>query len=114
MNKFGIDIWLSTNAISNGFNIGQVFLGTKDHGKTIKNPQFPEKSLGVMFVEVVKTLFDLLVTYKSNWQDLNSLEVKNFGKITEITPKPVIADQNNLWQTFSVCTQNTNISLKKY
>lgn len=98
--KFGIDIWLSINAISNGFNIGQVFLGTKDHGKTIKNPQFPEKSLGVMFVEVVKTLFDLLISYKKTWQNKKLVKVKNFGKATDITPKPVETDPDNLWLTF--------------
>lgn len=100
VNKFGIDIWLSLNAISNRFKIGQVFLGTKDHGKTIKDPQFPEKSLGVMFVEVVKTLFDLLVANKSNWQSKNTLNVKTFGKVKKIIPTPVEANANNLWKTF--------------
>lgn len=100
VNKFGIDIWLSTNAISNKFKIGQVFLGTKDHGKTIKDSRFPEKSLGIMFTEVVKTLFDLLVVYKSNWQGKNTLNVKTFGKVTKMVPTPVEADANNLWQTF--------------
>jgi len=100
VSQFGIDIWLSINAICNKFKLGQIFLGTKDHGNTIKNFKFPEKSLGNMFVEVIKTLFDQLVVYKHIWQKQNNFKVKTFGKIIKIDPMSVPANSNNLWLTF--------------
>ena len=53
--KFGIDIWLTTTAITGGFKICQTRLGAKIHGK-----KDPAADLGPMFREVVGTIFALL------------------------------------------------------
>ena len=97
---FGIDIWLATGAILNGFKIGQVYLGIKDHAKTIKDPEYPEKSLGIMFTEVVKTLFDVLGCYENKLKNQEFVDVMTFGEPLNLVPKPVQADFNNLWYTF--------------
>ena len=53
--KFGIDIWLTTTAITGGFKICQTRLGAKIHGE-----KDPAADLGPMFREVVGTIFLLL------------------------------------------------------
>ena len=58
--QYGVDIFMSINAISGDFNICQAGLGTKIH-----NASFPK--LGAMFEEVVYTLFTTLLRYRSRW-----------------------------------------------
>lgn len=53
--KFGVDIWLTTMAITGGFRICQARLGAKIHGE-----KDPAADLGPMFREVVGTIFILL------------------------------------------------------
>jgi glycosyltransferase involved in cell wall biosynthesis len=53
--KFGVDIWLTTTAITGGFRICQAKLGAKIHGE-----KDPAADLGPMFREVVGTIFTLL------------------------------------------------------
>ena len=53
--KFGVDIWLTTTAITGGFRICQARLGAKIHGE-----KDPAADLGPMFREVVGTIFTLL------------------------------------------------------
>lgn len=53
--KFGIDIWLTTTAITAGFKICQSRLGAKIHGE-----KDPAADLSGMFREVVGTIFTLL------------------------------------------------------
>ncbi len=52
--QYGIDIFLTLNAIVGGFKISQVELGAKIH-----KPSAPK--LGPMFVQVVNTLFDTII-----------------------------------------------------
>ncbi len=49
--RFGIDIWMTTCAINEGFNVVQTYLGTKIHGA-----KDPASDLGPMFRQVGKHL----------------------------------------------------------
>lgn len=60
---FGIDIWMTTVALAEGFKVCQSILGAKIHG-----PKDPGKSLGPMFTQVVGSLFDLMGVYFSYWR----------------------------------------------
>jgi len=60
--KFGIDIFMTTTAICNGYRIGESPLGAKSH-----NPKDPI-SLTPMFREVVGTMFDLAEKYEKRWK----------------------------------------------
>jgi len=77
--KYGIDIWMTTTAINEGYKICQAQLGTKIHD--IKDPAL---TLGPMFIQVVGTLFSLIGTYHDNWKDIKGSEsVLKYGKAKE-------------------------------
>ena len=84
---FGIDIWMTTTAINEGFKICQAHLGAKIH-----DPKDPAASLGPMFVQVVGTLFSMMTPYEDNWKSTTGVETAPiFGqpKDEEAEPVPV-------------------------
>ena len=74
---YGIDIFMTINAITGGFKMCQVGLGQKIH-----KPSAPK--LGPMFTQVVDTLFDLLLSNRDKW------EVQR-----ETTPLPIYGKNKN-------------------
>jgi glycosyltransferase involved in cell wall biosynthesis len=71
--EYGIDIFMTTNAICGDFKICKVGLGAKIH-----KPSAPK--LGPMFVQVVDTLFTVVLNNIDKWKDRNSIEeLKLFG-----------------------------------
>jgi glycosyltransferase involved in cell wall biosynthesis len=61
--RFGIDIWMTTTAIADGFKVCQSFLGAKIH-----DPKDPGADLAAMLVQVVSSVFDLMETYQERWK----------------------------------------------
>jgi glycosyltransferase involved in cell wall biosynthesis len=73
--RFGIDIWMTTVAICEGFRVCQTFLGAKIH-----DPKDPGTDLGAMLAQVVGSLFDLMETYHFRWKAIVGSEpVPLFG-----------------------------------
>ncbi|MDA2933620.1 glycosyltransferase [Acidobacteria bacterium AH-259-D05] len=64
--QYGIDIFMTIEALMGEFRVAQVVLGTKVH-----NPSAPK--LGKMFTQVVDTLFSRLLVFKDEWS-LSTLE----------------------------------------
>ena len=60
--RFGIDIWMTTTAIADGFRVCQSFLGAKIH-----DAKDPGADLAGMLVQVVSSVFDLMETYGDRW-----------------------------------------------
>ncbi len=60
---FGIDVWMTTLAINEGFDVRQVDLGAKLH-----SPKDPSADLGPMFCQVISTLFYLMGRYEGRWR----------------------------------------------
>ena len=60
--QYGIDIFMSLNALFGDFKVCQAGLGTKVH-----NASSPK--LGRMFEEVVYTLFSTVILYRNKWLD---------------------------------------------
>lgn len=60
--RFGIDIWMTTTAITEGFRTCQVGLGLKLH-----ESKDPSTQLLPMFRQVVGTLFHLMRRYDTKW-----------------------------------------------
>jgi glycosyltransferase involved in cell wall biosynthesis len=80
--KFGIDIFMTTNAILGGFRICQVNLGAKVHD--VKDPA---KTLAPMFFQVVSTLFEVINANRKKLEGLKKVrEVRVLGP--ERLPEP--------------------------
>ena len=73
--RFGIDIWMTTEAIANDFKVCQTFLGAKIH-----DPKDPGSDLADMLLQVVATLFNLTEKHYEKWKDeRGSSDVPTFG-----------------------------------
>ncbi|MDK2782605.1 MAG: glucosylglycerate synthase [Thermococcaceae archaeon] len=83
--RFGVDIFLTTTAIAEGFRVTQAALGVKIH-----DPKDPAASLGPMFNQVVGTLFMLMQKYEDNWRNVREIKpVPVFGEMEVREPEPV-------------------------
>ena len=83
--RFGIDIWMTTHAITGGSRICQANLGVKVH-----DPKDPASSLGPMFRQVVWTLFTLMEQNAEIWKKIDGSEpVETFGLSEVFEPEPV-------------------------
>ena len=67
--RFGIDIWMTTTAIADGFKVCEAFLGAKIH-----NAKDPGTDLAGMFVQVVSSAFELMGGHHEQWSRVNGTE----------------------------------------
>ncbi len=83
--RFGIDIWMTTTAITQGFRLCQSNLGVKVH-----DPKDPGSSLGPMFRQVLWTLFTLMEQHADSWKKVHGSEpAETFGLTEFIEPEPI-------------------------
>jgi len=83
--RYGIDIWMTTTAIAEGFKVGQAGLGLKIH-----DAKDPAASLGPMFSQVVGTLFTLMRRYANRWLQVYSVRAAPLiGSLPQGEPEPV-------------------------
>jgi len=83
--RYGIDIWMTTTAIAEGFRVGQAGLGLKVH-----DAKDPASSLGPMFSQVVGTLFSLMRRYADLWLSVRSVQpVPLVGELPQGEPESV-------------------------
>lgn len=83
--RFGIDIWMTTEAIASGAKVCQSFLGAKIH-----NPKDPTKDLSGMLVEVIGALFSVMDQQHAVWSQLTgSHPVKLYGFQYQVALEPV-------------------------
>jgi glucosylglycerate synthase len=66
--RFGIDVWMTTTALAEGYRVCQTRLGSKIH-----DAKDPAAHLGPMFRQVVATLFHLAGTYAARWERVESI-----------------------------------------
>lgn len=76
--RFGIDIWMTTLAVNEGFRVCQACMGLKLH-----NNKDPGSDLGAMFRQVAGTMFELMRVYRSNWMQVRGS-----------APAPVLGEQS--------------------
>ena len=73
--RYGIDIWMTTEALANGFKIAQAFLGAKIH-----DPKDPGSDLSAMLAQVTGSAFSLMENYAAVWKTVRQTEpVPTFG-----------------------------------
>jgi glycosyltransferase involved in cell wall biosynthesis len=100
--KFGVDIWMTTEAITGGFKICQAKLGTKVHGE-----KDPAADLGPMFREVVGTIFTLMATKVAHWQQAReTVTPPIFGEVSGAEPEPFAIDHEALIDYFRIGQRN--------
>lgn len=95
---FGIDIWMTTNAITQGFRICQSNLGVKIH-----DAKDPGQHLGPMFRQVVWTLCYLMERFEVHWKGVQGSEpVETFGHEGYVEPEPVNVDIEGMIEHFKI------------
>lgn len=100
VSKFGIDIWMTSIAITRHFNVCQAFMGTPK-GHALKDPA---SDLTPMFTEVVSTLFDMIREFEYFWRDVKESRpssVFGFGLGVGDQVAPIEIDRGKLLESFS-------------
>jgi glycosyltransferase involved in cell wall biosynthesis len=96
VSRFGIDIWMTTHAITGGFAVCQTRLGAKVH-----DPKDPGADLGPMFRQVVGTILRLAVANHDHWTEIrgsHDIPAYGFERIAE--PPPLEVDTLRLLTAF--------------
>jgi hypothetical protein len=85
VSKFGIDIWMTTQAVTAGFAVCQTRLGAKVH-----DPKDPGADLGPMFRQVVTTILRQAVAGADRWRPVHgSHDIPAYGFERHIDPPPL-------------------------
>jgi hypothetical protein len=87
VSKFGIDIWMTTLAVTGGFAVCQTRLGAKVH-----DPKDPGADLGPMFRQVVSTTLRLAVANADRWQQVkgsHDIPAYGFERVVDAPPLDV-------------------------
>jgi glucosylglycerate synthase len=96
ISKFGIDIWMTTSALTGGFAVCQTRLGAKIH-----DPKDPGSDLGPMFRQVVGTILRLAVANADTWMPIrDSHAVPAYGFERIIDPPPLEVNTLRLLSEF--------------
>jgi len=96
VHRFGIDVWMTTMAINEGFRICQSTMGVKLH-----DPKDPGSDLGPMFREVVSTIFELMRRYETKWKVVyGSRSADTFGTLWDSEPEQFAVDLHRLIDNF--------------
>jgi glycosyltransferase involved in cell wall biosynthesis len=83
--RFGIDIWMTTLAIAEGYQVCQSFLGAKIH-----DAKDPGSDLGPMFIQVVSSVYNLMESYQDVWKKVKpSQPVSVFGFHYDVGLEPI-------------------------
>lgn len=97
ISRFGIDIWMTTSALTGGFAVCQTRLGAKVH-----DPKDPGVDLGPMFSQVVGTMLRSTERHAERWLDVQgSHDIPVYGFERIIDPPPLVVDTLRLMQQFA-------------
>jgi len=94
--RFGIDIWMTTLAVAEGYKVCQSYLGAKIH-----DAKDPGRDLGPMFAQVVSSVFWLMAEYQHLWKvSKESQEVPTLGFRYEVGLEPVSVNTDGMIENF--------------
>ncbi len=94
--RFGIDIWMTTVAICEGFRVCQSFLGAKLH-----DAKDPAADLSAMLEQVVGSVFALADQYEPVWRGREGSEnVDLFGFRYDVGLDPISVDTDRMLRRF--------------
>ncbi len=94
--RFGVDIWMTTVALCEHFNVCQAILGAKLH-----DAKDPGRDLGPMFRQVVGSLFALAGRYADHWLAVDDIQpVRTFGFRSETSTEEIKVNHDRLLWRF--------------
>jgi hypothetical protein len=94
--RFGIDVWMTTIAIAEGFRVCQSFLG-----ENRRLAPAPGADLGAMLFQVVGSIFGLMEEYEPVWCNRRGSEaVELFGFPFDVGLDPVSVDVERMLARF--------------
>jgi glycosyltransferase involved in cell wall biosynthesis len=94
--RFGVDIWMTTLAIAEGYKVCQSYLGAKIH-----DAKDPGSDLGPMFTQVVTSVYGLMAEYQHVWKELKESQmVPTFGFHYEVGVEPVSVNVERMIENF--------------
>lgn len=100
--RFGIDIWMTTTAICDGFTVGQAYLGSKLH-----DAKDPGADLSHMLVQVLGTVFSLMETYEQVWMGAGpSRDTPLIGFRFDVGVDPIEVDVGRMVRVFRSGVEN--------
>jgi glycosyltransferase involved in cell wall biosynthesis len=96
--RYGIDIWMTTTAIGDGFKVCQSYLGAKIH-----DAKDPGSDLTAMYTQVITSLFTFLESYTHEWQKIKESEdIPTFGFRFEVGLEPVNVNIERMIKSFEL------------
>jgi len=99
--RFGIDIWMTTTAVANGFDVCQSFLGAKIH-----SAKDPGSDLSAMLTQVVSSVFLLMGEYEETWKQVRgSVPVPLFGFQFAVGLEPINVNTDRMIHMFQAGMQ---------
>jgi hypothetical protein len=100
--RFGIDIWMTTLAIAEGYKVCQSYLGAKIH-----DAKDPGSDLGPMFTQVVSSVSALMGEYEPLWKKVKESEpIPTFGFHYEVGLEPVSVNVQHMIGNFRLGAKN--------
>ena len=94
--RYGIDIWMTTIAIAEGFRVCQSFLGAKLH-----DAKDPSSDLSAMLQQVVGSVFLLMKEYESIWREhIGSQPISLFGFRYDVGLDPIDVNVERMVNAF--------------
>ena len=94
--RYGIDVWMTTTALAEGFKVCQAYLGAKIH-----DAKDPGADLSTMLTQVVSSVFDLMETYSSVWVNVKCSEpVPYFGFEYSVGLDPIVVNTQRMVDNF--------------
>ena len=104
--RFGIDIFMTSNAILNGFEVKQVFLGSKVH-----DAKDPAAALKPMFEQVVGTVFGIAQQQKEKWVKLNAVkQVPVLEKEGFVEPQELQVNKEKMQENFLMAKKKQQVA----
>ena len=98
--QFGIDVWMTTQAIAHGIPICQSYMGRPK----IHRPKDPGADLGPMFSQVIGTIFGMMAPCEPYWRGVKwsrPTAVFGFGLGEIEQPPPAEVNKGGLYRRFS-------------
>ena len=94
--RYGIDIWMTSIAVAEGFRVCQSFLGAKLH-----DAKDPGADLSAMLHQVLGSVFALMQEYEDDWRaHTGSEEVDLFGFRYDVGLDPIAVNVERMVEAF--------------